>query len=348
MQIAVLSDIHANYPALEAVLKHAKRQGAERLWFLGDIVGYGPHPGQCLDWLRADVADGDWVLGNHDAMLLGLEIRERWHGDELAHQRAKEQNYFAFRELSETEEPKQEASYDPLAHIDHSEIAQAEAEKTKEAIAALRLNLDTLATHPAADAFWRTTFDQTRLGPKCNSIDGVEHWLVHASRLDSQQLGPYIYPWATYLIDTEVKELQSLFAAQPESVCQWHGHTHVPYLATLNTPQLDGHLQPICVEIGRPYPLGKSLTLANPGSVGQPRNGDRRACYAMLDTEVRTITFYRVRYDWEKTKHDLTRGGYPNGVVWRLSTAEVPSGEDEPPDECKKCLARQREESDPS
>jgi diadenosine tetraphosphatase ApaH/serine/threonine PP2A family protein phosphatase len=64
LRIAVLSDVHANLAALEVVLRLAGERGAEALYALGDVVGYGPDPGPCVDLLRAH-ADGA-VLGNHD------------------------------------------------------------------------------------------------------------------------------------------------------------------------------------------------------------------------------------------------------------------------------------------
>src|SRR3989304_2695012 len=102
MRVAILSDIHANYFALEAVREHAlQKQRVECFWYLGDIVGYGPQPVECLDWLRSEVSNDHWVLGNHDAMLLGLDIRERWTEDADAQIRAKEKNRFAFQELAD-------------------------------------------------------------------------------------------------------------------------------------------------------------------------------------------------------------------------------------------------------
>jgi len=65
MLIAILADIHANLAALEACLGHAREQGAERFVFLGDLVGYGPDPGQVIDVIRA-IPDAVVVKGNHD------------------------------------------------------------------------------------------------------------------------------------------------------------------------------------------------------------------------------------------------------------------------------------------
>lgn len=71
MKIALLSDIHANHQALVACLDHARRQGATRLAFLGDLVGYGGEPVAVLEQVMNEVAQGAWaVQGNHDALAL--------------------------------------------------------------------------------------------------------------------------------------------------------------------------------------------------------------------------------------------------------------------------------------
>lgn len=66
-KIALLSDIHANLPALEAVLREVKSSGAKDIVFLGDIVGYGAHPAECVKWVR--ILSGQIAIGNHDAAL---------------------------------------------------------------------------------------------------------------------------------------------------------------------------------------------------------------------------------------------------------------------------------------
>lgn len=72
MKIALLADLHANLEALEACLRHARRQGAEAFAFLGDLVGYGADPGPVVDIVREHAARGAIVLkGNHDAAVSG-------------------------------------------------------------------------------------------------------------------------------------------------------------------------------------------------------------------------------------------------------------------------------------
>ncbi|MCH7511838.1 MAG: metallophosphoesterase, partial [Chloroflexi bacterium] len=80
MRIAIISDVHANLAALEAVLRHAEAQGAtDGLWCLGDTVGYGPQPSQCISRLRD--AGAKLVAGNHDRAATGKIETEEFNPD---------------------------------------------------------------------------------------------------------------------------------------------------------------------------------------------------------------------------------------------------------------------------
>jgi len=71
MKLALITDLHANREAVEAVLAHARAQGAQRYVFLGDFVGYGADPGWVVDMIRHHVAHGAVaVMGNHDAAVV--------------------------------------------------------------------------------------------------------------------------------------------------------------------------------------------------------------------------------------------------------------------------------------
>jgi diadenosine tetraphosphatase ApaH/serine/threonine PP2A family protein phosphatase len=69
MRVAVISDIHSNLPALQAVLADVDREAPDELWCLGDIVGYGPHPNECVDLVRDRAALS--LCGNHDLAVIG-------------------------------------------------------------------------------------------------------------------------------------------------------------------------------------------------------------------------------------------------------------------------------------
>lgn len=82
MRVAVVSDIHANLPALEAVLSEVDAERPDELWCLGDVVGYGPHPNECCALVRerADLC----LCGNHDLAVLGTISVEEFSGDAAA------------------------------------------------------------------------------------------------------------------------------------------------------------------------------------------------------------------------------------------------------------------------
>ena len=78
MRIALIGDIHANLPALEAVLAHAREQGIRRVWNVGDILGYGPFPDEVAQLLRKD-EDIVSILGNYDRKVLRFKKKqEKW------------------------------------------------------------------------------------------------------------------------------------------------------------------------------------------------------------------------------------------------------------------------------
>ncbi len=76
MRYLILSDIHANWEALSAVLRHVRRKKFEKILFLGDAVGYGASPNQVLDWLRSIGSSGLSIRGNHDRVCSGIDSGE--------------------------------------------------------------------------------------------------------------------------------------------------------------------------------------------------------------------------------------------------------------------------------
>lgn len=76
MRVGILADIHANKYALRTVLEDAEAQRVRRFWFLGDAIGYGPHPIEALQFVRDRAGPRSWVPGNHEAILLGELLPE--------------------------------------------------------------------------------------------------------------------------------------------------------------------------------------------------------------------------------------------------------------------------------
>jgi diadenosine tetraphosphatase ApaH/serine/threonine PP2A family protein phosphatase len=94
------------------------------------------------------------------------------------------------------------------------------------------------------------------------------------------------------------------------------GHTHIPYAWTLTT---DGAMRAVGVPDGGVLDVGEGRWLVNPGSVGQPRDRDARAAWALLDLEARTVTFRRTPYDVAGAQNAILRAGLPPLLATRLS-----------------------------
>jgi predicted phosphodiesterase len=243
MRIIVVSDIHANLAALEAILEHASQGGAvDGVWCLGDTVGYGPQPAACIAALKA--AGAVWVAGNHERAATGAIGVEEFNPDAAA-----------------------------AALWTKGRLSDTEAEL-----------LDGL--------------------PEVLTNDGCT--LVH---------GTLRWPIWEYLVseDVALAHLQLM-----ETQVGFVGHTHVPLVAVSNSEVSecelyrlrDGDIFQLTVE-------GK--VVVNPGSVGQPRDGDPRASYAVYDTEAQTITLTRVEYAVNVTQRLMAEAELPNWLIERLS-----------------------------
>lgn len=93
-----------------------------------------------------------------------------------------------------------------------------------------------------------------------------------------------------------------------------HGHTHIPIAFTM----VDGRMRTLAPRAGNTVALGEGRTLLNPGSVGQPRDGDPRASYLILDTTAGTATWGRVAYDIEAVRTMMRAAGLPARLADRL------------------------------
>jgi predicted phosphodiesterase len=306
MRIAVLSDIHANRLALEAVLQDSLNCEVERYWFLGDAVGYGPEPIAPVLFLKRYVNEGDWVLGNHDAMLADLLLPED------------------LQTLPNDFQPLAMTARENMPVICRGRFLSEEDWQATGAapIQALKLNRAVLSQNAEADLFWRAEFAPAQAQPHVRSVDGIDYVLVHSGQVS--HLFRYIYAWQVdFFLPAEFSRLQTVVEAQGCSRVQWFGHTHVPTLVFAHPKQTQTgfEFQPMRLLPGETYPLDGPLALVNPGSVGQPRDLDRRAAYAVLDTLQRTVTFRRVSYDWQATAEALIAGGYPDSLIRRIRDA---------------------------
>lgn len=228
---AILSDIHGNLEALTAVLADARGRGCEQVVCLGDIVGYGPNPCECVDQVMQFEA---CILGNHDLAALF---------DPEGFSNVAEQAIFWTRQQLEG---KQRMASEPLS--------------------AIRARLDYLSRLPRIRREGNTLF-------------------VHGSVRNP--VNEYVFPEDVY----NRRKMEKLFS-MVQKVC-FQGHTHVPGVFTSEGQ----FLRPTDLTEG--FSLGEEKSLVNVGSVGQPRDGDWRSCYVILDEN--RLFFQRVEYDLETT-----------------------------------------------
>lgn len=240
MRIAVLSDIHSNLVALDAVL--ASLGSVDTVWVLGDVVGYGPEPDAVVDRLVAIGAVA--VTGNHDAAAVGAADVAWFNPD-----------------------------------------ARAAIEWTRR-----RMTATTRA--------WLAELPPTLVEPPAA--------LVHGSF--REPLWEYITSGAEARASLRLLGDESLTLGL-------HGHTHLPVLWRLSGDELEL----IRVEDGSRIELDERLVLANPGSVGQPRDGDPRASYLVYDTDRAELVWHRVAYDVGATQAAMRRAGLPRWLVERLA-----------------------------
>jgi len=241
MKVAVLSDIHSNGDALDAVLIDAKMQGAEAWWCLGDVVGYGAEPDKVVDLVRG--LDAVTVAGNHDWAACGL-VSTRLFNRHAA---------------QAAEWTTQHTSPENLKWLAGLPLVE------------LRENTRLVHATPSAPEDWNY----------CMMIEDA-------------------------LLEMDAFE---------EPLCLI-GHSHYPGafekdgedIRYTRAPQL--RLRP-----GRQY-------LVNVGSVGQPRDGDPRAAYAMFETTTGLLEHMRVTYDVEAAQKKILEAGLPTFLANRLAAGD--------------------------
>ncbi|MGD1075722.1 MAG: metallophosphoesterase family protein [Thermodesulfovibrionales bacterium] len=238
MQYAVLSDVHANLEALDAVLKDISKREINEILFLGDAVGYGPNPNECVKRLKGRCKI--LLAGNHDRAAAGL------------------------------------------------------------------MNIDYFNEYARAAILWTrkvmTEESRSTLGalPVMKKMDKEDLLLVHSTPKE-----PEAWHYLVTLWDAEIN-----FDYFDQRICVL-GHSHQPFVIE-RAPS--GEM----VTYGNGANLGRNERyIINIGSVGQPRDGDPRACYAILHDE--SVEFVRVRYNIKKTQMKMHEAGFPLPLIERLS-----------------------------
>ena len=148
---------------------------------------------------------------------------------------------------------------------------------------------------------WLTDDDRDFLKRLPNVTEAAGATLVHGSLRDP--LSEYIFDVATAAVTMERSKT---------GLC-CHGHTHIPSLFS----ERKGAYQRVRPAIETAYALG-DRALVNPGSVGQPRDGDARAAWAILEPDAARITFFRTAYDIAETQRWMRAKGLPSALADRL------------------------------
>lgn len=239
--LAVISDIHSNFEALNAVIADIRDLGVGRIICLGDVVGYASGARMCLRAIQE--LECPCILGNHDEAV----------------------------------------ALDSTLLTDMNDTAVAGILYARQ-----RLNLD--------EKTFLTSF------PRDLAMDGVQ--FTHAS-LARPPSWPYI---------SDADEARPHFAEQSSHI-SFCGHTHRPMVWTQDEAGRVTGKKGLNVMTLRL--TGK--VLVNVGAVGQPRDGDSRACYVIYRPDQDTVEFRRLAYDIKRTRRKIRRAGLPQFTAQRLS-----------------------------
>jgi diadenosine tetraphosphatase ApaH/serine/threonine PP2A family protein phosphatase len=253
VRVLIVSDIHANLAAFDAVLRDAAARGPiDVVWNLGDCVGYGPQPVECIARLRELRAL--MVAGNHERAATGA-----------------------------------------ISTADFNPNAAAAAAWTRDQLGEEEVSyLDALP-------------EVTRAKVGQDAGQDPEFTLVHGTL--REPIWEYLHSH-----DAAIGHLRL-----QETALGLVGHTHVPMLVLEDEAAAQGcELYHLADGEAVELTAGRKMVI-NPGSVGQPRDRDPRAAYAMYDTERAVVTLHRVEYDIGATQALMEAAGLPRWLIERLS-----------------------------
>lgn len=248
---AIISDIHANYHALSAVIEDVRAMECTDLVCLGDVVGYNAYPKECLDYVRE----------------LGCPVVKGNHDEEVVSPSLAKMNPVARQAMDWTRDQLDEESLKWLSRLQYQRIVRTDT--------------------------------------------GCTFSIVHAS-LDHPKSWNYVI---------NANDASSHFQRQIPPLC-FHGHTHAPKVFISNgvsTVEDFDVLQDLYKsgytefqpQVGLKY-------FVNVGSVGQPRDNDPRACYAVYDSDYNLVVIKRVSYDIQAAQDAIYAAGLPEYLAERL------------------------------
>lgn len=250
MKLGIVSDIHSNLPAFEAVLAHMDNQGVDKKVCLGDIVGYGPYPNECVELA---IEKFNFIIkGNHDEIACDLSL-----SNGLA-PLAKTAIEWTSKQLSNT-------SLEMLAGLEHGFVTP----------------------------------------------DG--YMFIHGS-----PRGPFEY------VQNIVTASNAFSEPIEDFKIAFIGHTHVPEIWHKNSDSFMPKLEHVSHNGNKENAssfrthLSSEKSIVNVGSVGQPRDRDTRASYAIFDTSNNELEIFRIPYAIERTIGKMQRTNLPMELWTRL------------------------------
>lgn len=239
-RILIISDVHANLVALDAVLGEVGV--VDEVWSLGDTIGYGPRPRECLSRVRA-ARPLLSVPGNHDWACIGR-----------------------------------------ISLDDFNPVAKFAAHWTANQL------------HPD---------DISYLNALPERILDRDWTIVHGS--PREPIWEYVVNWRIAAENFRYFDTRLCFV----------GHTHVQ--GYFRDDEMPADLRPRRPKDGEILDVSAGKILVNPGSVGQPRDGDPRAAFAIFEPEEATVTFRRIPYDVQQTQAQMLAEGLPDVLVARIA-----------------------------
>jgi len=295
---ALLSDIHANLEALVAVYRDfARIDGLRSVVSLGDLVGYGPNPTEVVTGLNSLAKKGYTVrycLGNHDGAALGR---------------------FEFVDVRDPRDLERLANEAGLRSLEAITRQYRDVQRRKFIPVSLNAKVSVLWTRERlAEPYRQFLLAQSQ--EHCVLGDGVI--CIHGSPRD---------PYFDYVMSVRRARRAMEAPLMAGVVLCFVGHTHIPGAWQLPADQVvsfagntvvmhDPRIIPLA---GIKLDLDATVTMINIGSVGQPRDGDPRAAYAVYDDVEQTVELRRVAYDIAATQQKILAAGLPKSLAERLA-----------------------------